>query len=283
MQAANVKLLEELCGPGDFLSGQLRAAVVRETLKATATCGACRKIQVERKNVDKNDLWNVVAAAKCTFHEAEDCHGLGVVVHALCNLQNLMSEAWYKEAAEHLYRCLSASEHIPDTPADRLLRLAELIAVVGLAVGFRAFYRAVDAEGSGLLQEPSLPATREGKARFGSAAEVCKHVGPREGSGWGAGFVREDVNQGLMVGNGEKFFEEFSKLKFMAFSPMNKWAPALSTGSLFLRWCSVLYSPIQHGYETYHFMFKKAPGRALNRVGLEDAAAGYTTAVGCSF
>ncbi|CAE7172139.1 unnamed protein product [Symbiodinium microadriaticum] len=280
IQAANVKLLEELCQPGDFLPGWLRAAVVRETFKATATCPSCREIQADRGNVLKRDLWNVVGCAKCTFHEPEECYGLGVVVHALCNLQNLMSEEWYHQAAEHVFKCLSATDKIPDTPDDRNARLAELIAVVGLAVGIRAFYRSLP---EGLLEEPPIPTAMKGEPRFSSAAEVFKRLAPQEGHGWGVGLAIDDLKPGLMV-NGAKFVgEEFSKRKFTPVSPMNKWAPALSTGGSFLRWCSVLYSPIQHGYETHNFMFKKAPGRALNRVGLEDVAAGYTTAIGCSF
>ena len=117
-----------------------------------------------------------------------------------------------------------------------MARLAEVIAVVGLAVGLRAFYRSLP---EGPLEEPPIPAGVEGNPRYTSAAEVFNNLEPREGHGWGVGLKIEDVKPGLMV-NGAKFLgEEFSKRKFMAVSPMNKWAPALSTGSNFLRWCSV--------------------------------------------
>ena len=177
------------------------------------------------------------------------------VFSRLTHLVATQGEEWYNQAAEHIFKCLSASEKIPDTQEDKLARLAEVIAVVGLAVGVRAFYRSLP---EGPLEEPPLPTAAEGKPRFTSAAEVFNRLGPREGHGWGAGLNLEDVKPGLMV-KGAKFIGgEFSKRKFTGLSPMNKWAPALSAGSLFLRWATVVYSPIQNGYESHSFMFKKA-------------------------
>lgn len=59
MNAANAKLLEQLCGQGDFLYSKRRSLVVRETMGCIATCpgqvasafGAlrgCQKLHVGR-------------------------------------------------------------------------------------------------------------------------------------------------------------------------------------------------------------------------------------------
>ena len=148
MQAANVQLLAQLCQPGDFLSAKIRTSLVRETLQATISCQACRQLQAHRPQ--EEDVWDAILADPHSFHEPEACYGLGVVVHALANTQNLLKEGWYHKAVDHVWATLQKLGEVPpearDTAQERLYRMTELIACVALAVGHRTFYRSLGKE-----------------------------------------------------------------------------------------------------------------------------------------
>ena len=165
MQAANELLLSQLCQAGDFLSSRVRRLVVRETLEATVSCAACLRLQSERPKSFE--------AFRDAPHELkEECLGLGSVVHALANTQNLLDEAWYQKASEQVFDLLKEAGEVKveKDPMEISFRFTELIACVALAVGHRAFYRALGKDP--ILERPPLPAPTEAAAKFQSAREV---------------------------------------------------------------------------------------------------------------
>jgi len=277
LQEGNVKLLKELCGPGDFLPGWVRTAVVQEALAATFTCQGCRALQQQKLN----DSWQAMHAVQHSFHEPGDCHGLGVVVHGLANAQQMLTEAWYRKALDLVCRTLrDAGEEVPDTEPDRLFRFTELIACVALAVGHLSFYRCL----GGILKRPTVAGVA-GPPRFSAASQVTRQLAAADPDnyGWGPNLAAENVVEGFTLTSGEAFSQFFSSMALKPSVPLSKWTPALSTGAAFLDFGTMCYTPMTKGSVPPNYMFKKAPGRWLNRAQIEIVAADYSASVECSY
>jgi len=295
MQAANVQLLAQLCHPGDFLSAKIRTSLVRETLQCVVSCQACRQLQAQKPSPET--AWDTIFAAPHSFHEPDACYGLGVVVHALANTQNLLKEDWYHKAVEHVWATLQKLNEVPpeakDTAQERLYRMTEFIACVALAVGHRTFYRALGKEP--ILDQPPMPSPRaysnNGAPMFKSAEEVSSRLGKKEGCGWGPCLDKASLTPGLKLANGELLADCFT-WQLRPQVPTSKWTPALSTGVAFFDWGSSHYVPINRGQFVLNNLWQKAPGRTLHRADLEHVfgspatcgnAKGYTGAIACSY
>lgn len=202
MQAANELLLSQLCQAGDFLSSRVRRLVVRESLEATVACAACERLQSEQPKT-----WEAFRDAP---HELKnDCLGLGSVVHALANTQNLLDEAWYQKASEHVWEalCKVGEVKVEKDPMEVSYRFTELIACVALAVGHRAFYRALGKDP--ILEKPPLPAPAEAAAaKFESAREVTG-LTKKKDCGWGPCLDGSRLTAGLRLANGVPRWRSF--------------------------------------------------------------------------
>ena len=139
-----------------------------QALACTATCPGCQKLhsegRVKKKEIQATGTFAAVRAETHHFSEAEECGGLGVIVHALANQQHLLDARWYFEAADYVWKVLLAAGEVPkaleaeleakELRDEKCARLCEVVDLVGAAVGLRAYHRAMGQQGPAL---PPMP------------------------------------------------------------------------------------------------------------------------------
>jgi len=283
MDAANRRLLEQLCGPGDFLTARRRTAIVRETLACTAACPACLALHAEGRRARPQRVFERIAEARHSFSEPSDCGGLGAVVHAAANQQHIVDARWHEEAAEWVWRVLEDAGEVPRAAKeagsrdDRVARLCEVIDVVAATVGIRAYCRAMGRRGS--PAPPALPASGSGgRPHFERVVDFCASGLHWDERAWGPrledGSLKRDVLARLgMVKT------DWIRSVTSPYAPGSKWEPAPKTAFDWFGWAAVAYPPMLDFFR----LFGKWDGLVISRLDMEEVASSYTAGIRCKY
>mmetsp|Transcript_99496 Transcript_99496/g.319274 ORF Transcript_99496/g.319274 Transcript_99496/m.319274 type:complete len:293 (+) Transcript_99496:102-980(+) len=276
LETSNQELLAKLCSRGDFLSAASRTSIVREALAATAACPACISLHGEGKSAGGQDLFRRIDCLKHQFAEPAACGGLGPVVHAVANQQHILDEEWYAAAADRVYDALLPTGEEPkqDGRDERNARLAEVIEVTALAVGLRAYYRAI---GNHVLPvPPALPQKgSDGEARFAKVADLSTSGYVYASNAWGPTLKSKTLKAGVLDQQDVAFLSMFD----MSQHPGSKWSPSPSCTLAFFQWGATTYVP----EDRFVKFFTMSPGCVLDRGSMEVVAAKLTGMLQCSF
>jgi len=265
LDAACKLFMEQLTGPGDFLTGARRAAIAREAAQA-AECALCSKLRHEGNGPD------LLKRAEGLRHQYIGPSGIGCLVLCVANLQELLNAEWYEAAAEKLAVELGSLGEFQGGQDEKVACLTELVAVVAGTIGVRTFYT-----GTG-MPIPQLPPTTEGAPLFKSVSEFCSGKLERTCYAWGFQVMKSKI-----VASGlEKAGQSPSKWVDNAnpISPYSKLTPTPLSLSHQHTWMEVMYIPPA---DVINFFAQVPQGRCLDRPGMELVAGAYAGAVHCAF
>mmetsp|Transcript_33449 Transcript_33449/g.73184 ORF Transcript_33449/g.73184 Transcript_33449/m.73184 type:complete len:273 (-) Transcript_33449:534-1352(-) len=256
--------LKRLTGPGDFLTGERRASIVKEA-SCVAECSSCYRLRHEEKGPD-------------FFHRAENlnhsCLGsgcMGCLVHCIANLQEFLDADWYEAAVEKFAGELVSSGEFQGGQDERAACLTELIAVVAGTTGIRQFYTAIG------VAMPPLPPTTEGAALFKHVSEFCSGNLGRTGRAWGYQVMKPNIVASGLEKIGQSPSEWMVNVDPM--NPDSKLTPTPLSLSHLQAWMEVMYVPSR---DVAKFSAPVPPGRCLDRPTMEMVASTYAGAVQCA-
>lgn len=283
MKAANDKLLKHLCGQGDFLQSKRRCLVVHETFFCLANCAGCLEFHAKGREKKVKDAWAESFEEDHTFGTAQDCAGLGVLVHAVANQQHVLTEKFYFQAADFLWKVLSDAGELPEAvkqlegkelKEEKCIRLCELLDVIAASAGVRSYHRAMG------LPMPQLPPPEDQNEAplFSRVTEICSSGLQWDPAiAWAPRMQGKDVNLEVY----KKLGMERSPVIAGMSSPENpnsKWEGALTTAYHWFHWTSVAYPP-----NFALFQLKPFVGSKISRADMESIASAYTTGIHCVF
>lgn len=282
MQVANEKLLKHLCGKGDFLQSKRRCLVVHETFFCLANCAGCQELHARGREWKVKDLWVEIFEAEHTFGTQDDCAGLGVLVHAVANQQHVLTEEFYFEAADFLWKVLSDAGELPEAvkqlegkelKEEKCIRLCELLDVIAASAGVRSYYRAMG------LPMPQLPQPVEDETpHFRRVTEICSSGLQWDPAvAWAPRLQGQDVNLDVYKRLGMERTPVMAGMS-RPDNPNSKWEGALTTAYHWFHWSSVAYPP-----NFAILQMKPFPGSKISRADMESIASAYTTGIHCVF
>eukprot|EP00440_Ansanella_granifera_P001204 gb/GFBE01001296.1/.p1 GENE.gb/GFBE01001296.1/~~gb/GFBE01001296.1/.p1 ORF type:complete len:304 (+),score=68.32 gb/GFBE01001296.1/:1-912(+) len=282
MDAANRKLLAQLCAGGDFLTASRRTSIVRETLSCTASCPGCLALHKEGRKEKPPDVFARIQEVDHSFSEDAGCGGLGVIVHALANQQHLIDSKWHSKAVEHLWHVLDKVGEIPEAAKngnsdDRVARLCEVIDVVAAAVGVRAYYRALGKKG--LPELPPMPAAGKDEGPcFQRVVDYSSSGLHYDSHAWGPRLEDKDIKKDVYHSLGMVKSDPIKSVT-APYAPGSKWEPALKTSYDWFIWSQTAYPAMKDFFR----LLSPFEGSVISRGDMETVAAGYTGNIHCKY
>mmetsp|Transcript_73559 Transcript_73559/g.172297 ORF Transcript_73559/g.172297 Transcript_73559/m.172297 type:complete len:295 (-) Transcript_73559:481-1365(-) len=274
IEAGAQRLLSDLVGPGDILSGSLRASIAKE---ATAACD-CGDLWLQFSQVSPKETGLFERIEAVEFVVTGGCSKtLASIVHAVVNLQPITNAEWYSAAIDRVGKELVTAGELDAnaTFEDKVMCMTEIIAVASAGAALATLYKA---QGKPL---PSWPAVKSGNPHFKSLKEF--YTGPL--------VVYSGYGYSVDSKHSSKISE--AALKKVGWSSMVEYEPNVDGSNPFSKLSLTPYSlRVQQNFmevqyiplpDVMNFAAKPPPSRCLSRPDLEVVAAAYAGAVTCHF
>ncbi|CAE7367203.1 rlmJ [Symbiodinium natans] len=273
MEQASQQYAAKLVGPGDMLSGRVRASVAKEAYASLDDRDVWKQLKASPKDAG---LLDRMLAIEHTF-TGECSPTLACVVHAVLHLQLTTNPEWYNAVLERVAAELIADGEMDAkaTFEDKAMCLTEIIAVAAGGAGLAAFYKALE------KPLPPLPASASGSPLFKGLRDFY------------TGKIVVTSGYGYQLNEKEASKISEAALKKAGWTSMAEYKPNLESVNPFVKlsltpysslaqqdWMEVQYIP---PVDVSEFAAKPPPSRCLSRPDLEVVAAAYAGAVTCHF